>query len=224
MVSLSEDDSNPRVEDAADRHMRLCTQNLNAEKYRNTILTLFNDFKGNATKLNDSQKEMNAAKDSVKLFELVIRNVLRDLSGRTKEFDRNHVGSKTATSIFPGGNISDIISKNDEVQPDVAHSIAQKVLSLGVSHELFPFAEKIEKAVADCRKALAQQVIADQNLGDSKTAMSISKVAVVRQYNANFFAAASDVDKTFAEKLFPQLRSTKKKNGISKVVDTPAKE
>ena len=92
-----------------------------------------------------------------------------------------------------------------------SHSIAQKVIALGQDHELFPFAAKIEDAVANCRTVLAQQVNALQNDGDAKTALSISKVALVEQYNANYFLAATDVDKDFAEGLFPRLRSGKKK-------------
>lgn len=213
MLRLSEEDSVPRVEDGAERHMRLCTQNLNADKYRNAILPLFNDLIEKKVKLSECQKEVNWAQDMVWLYDQVLVNVLRDLSGRAKEFDRNNMGRKTATLIFPGGNVSEIVAMPDKDKPDAAHGIAQKVLSLGSSHELFPFTEKIEKVVADCRKALAQQVVALKSLGDAKTALSISKTALVRQYNANYFLAASDVDKNFAERLFPQLRPGKKKNG-----------
>jgi hypothetical protein len=76
---------------------------------------------------------------------------------------------------------------------------------------LYPYAAKIESAVADCKDALAQQVAATRAEGDANTALVISKVALVRQYNAIYFTAASDVDKNYAEKLYPQLRPAKKK-------------
>ena len=221
MVRLSEDDSTPRVEDATERHMRLCTQNQNADKHRNAILPRFEDFKLKKTKVEEAQKEVNSAQDSVWLFDLGLDNVLRDVNGRAKEYDRNHVGNNTSTLLFPGGNITEIINLPDKEEPSVAHGIAQKVLSLGSAHELFPYSDKIEIAVTDCRKALAQQVIALQNLGDAKTALSISKIAMVRQYNANYFVAASDVDKAFAERLFPQLGATKKKNGNANNTNQP---
>lgn len=213
MIRLSENDSVPRVEDGAERHMRLCNQTPNAEKYKAAILPHYNDFEEKIAKLRATEKEVSFAQDTVWLYDGALDNTLRDLGGRAKEFDRNNPGSNTAILLFPGGNISSIVTMPDKEEPDAAHSIAQKVVALGESHELYPYAAKIESAVADCRTALAQQVTAIQNQGDAKTALSISKVALVRQYNANYFVAASDVDKAFAEKLFPRLRPNKKKKG-----------
>jgi hypothetical protein len=212
MVQLSENDSNPRVKDATERHIRLCNQNPKAEKYRQLIEPKYNDFEVKRIKLEEMQKEVNFAQDNVWLFDGVLDNLLRNLSGRAKEYDRNNMGSNTLVMLFPGGNITSIITLPDKDEPDAAHAIAQKLIALGDTHELYPFAAKIEEAVANCRSALAQQVKAIQNLGDAKTALNISKVAMVRQYNASYFIAAGDVNKDFAEKLYPQLRPAKKKN------------
>lgn len=211
MIRLSEDDSVPRVEDACERHMRLCMQMRNADKYRTTIQPLFTDFESKKTAFENAGKEVNAAQDSVWLNDSILDDVLRDVHGRTKEYDRNHPGSDTAVLLFPDGNISAVITLSDKEEPDAAHGIAQKLVSLGQSHELYPLAAKIEEAVSNCRDALAQQVSALQAAGDAKTALSISKTMLVRQYNAGYFAAANDVSKSYAEKLFPQLRSSKKK-------------
>jgi hypothetical protein len=159
------------------------------------------------------QKEVNFAQDMIWLHDTGLDNVLRDLNGRPNEFDRNLPGSNTVTLLFPGGNISNIVTLPNKEEPDAAHGIVQKVVSLGPSHELFPFAAKIEEAVALCLTALTNHVIAIQNLGDAITALGISKVALVRQYNASYFIAAADVDKEFAENLNPRLRPAKKKNG-----------
>lgn len=213
MIRLSENDSVPRVEDATERHIRLCNQTPNAEKYKAVIEPLYSDFEGKKAKLKETQKEVSYAQDTVWLYDGALDNSLRDLSGRAKEYDRNNPGSNTAVLLFPGGNVSSIVTMPDKDEPDAAHGIAQKVIALGESHELYPYAAKIENAVANCRTALAQQIAAIQNQGDAKTALSISKITLVRQYNANYFAAANDVDKSFAEKLFPRLRPNKKKKG-----------
>ncbi|MFN8256406.1 MAG: hypothetical protein U0W24_11985 [Bacteroidales bacterium] len=212
MVRLSENDSNPRVKDASERYMRLCNQNPKAEKYRQLIAPYFSDYGDKLAELERMQKEVNFAQDAVWLFDGILDNVLRNLNGRAREYDRDNPGSNTAIMLFPGGNITSIITMPDKDEPDAAHSIAQKIIALGDKHELYGYAAKIEDAVAKCRTALSQQVTAVQNLGNAKTALSISKIALVRQYNACYFVAASDVDKLFAENLFPKLRPAKKKN------------
>jgi hypothetical protein len=212
MYRLSENDSANRVKDAVERHMRLCTQNRNTEKYKTSIQPIYDDFGEKLKQLEAMQKEVNFAQDLVWLFDEALDNVLRDLNGRAKEFDRNNHGNNTANLLFPGGNITSIVTLPDKEEPDAAQGIAQKVMALGASHELNPFAAKIGEAVANCRTALAQQLTAFQNLGNAKTALSISKFALVRQYNASYFVAANDVDKVFAEKLYPRLRPAKKKN------------
>jgi hypothetical protein len=213
MIRLSNNDSVPRVKDASERFMRLCNQNRNAEKYKALLLPYYNDFVEKATHLDNMQKEVNFAQDLVWLYDEGLDNVLRDLNGRAKEFDRNNPGSNVANLLFPGGNITSIVTLPDKEEPDAAQGITQKVMALGTSQELYPFVAKIGEAVANCRTALAQQLTAFQNMGNAKTALTISKFALVRQYNAGFFVAANDVNKEFAEKLYPRLRPAKKKNG-----------
>jgi hypothetical protein len=224
MVRLSENDSTPRVKDGTERYMRLCKQNPKAEKYRLLIVSYYNDFEEKRIKLEEMQKEVNSAQDIVWLYDGVLDNDLRNLNGRAKEYDRDNPGSNTAVMLFPGGNITSIVTLPDKDEPDAAHAIAQKVIALGDKHILYTYAAKIEDAVANCRTALAQQVSAVQKLGDAKTALSISKIALVRQYNASYFVAAGDVDKTFAENLFPQLRPAKKKNNGNEVATPDEKK
>ena len=222
MVRLSEDDSVPRVEDAAERFKRLCAQCRNADKYQQSILPTYNDMMARKTTLDKARKESNAAQDTVWLYDSLLDDVLRDTQGRAKEFDRSNPGANTAGFIFPGGNITSIVTMPDKDEPEAAHAIAQKIVSLGNTHVLYPYAAQIESAVADCKDALAQQVAATRAEVDAKTALVISKVALVRQYNAIYYTAASDVDKNYAEKLFPKLDPPKKKKGGTASED-PAK-
>jgi len=217
MIRLTDDDSVPRVEDATERHMRLCNQSNNAEKYKLTIQPIYNDFKVKILDLENAQKEIKSAQDIVWLCNGLLLNVLRDLNGRAKEYDRNNAGSKASALLFQIGNISEISKKSDKELPEIADSIAQKVIALGKSHELLPFADKIKVAVEKSNAALATQSVADKNENIAKTNLSISKHALVEQYNATYFTAASDVNKAFAENLYPQLRSAKKKSAAKPV-------
>ncbi|SRR6266542_6159053 len=211
MINLTEDDSVKRVEDATERHVRLCRQNPNADKHVIVIQPLYLDMEAKKTQHEQTEKDVNAAQDTVWLWNNILNDALRDLHGRAKEYDRNHPGSKTCTLIFPGGNITPIIALPDPDRPDAAQAIVQKTTSLGTTHELFPLAEKIDKAITSCNDAAKQLKTAIQSEGNANTVLTISKIALVRKYNANYFVAASDVDKAFAERLFPPLRVTKKK-------------
>lgn len=219
MVRLSEDDSVPRVEDAADRHMRLCNQIPNAAKYGEKILPSYNDLMAQKAALKAAKKNLNGALDTVQLFDTGLDDLLRDVQGKAKEYDRNHPGSNTAVLIFPGGNITPIVTMSNEDEPEAAHGIALKIKSLGAEHPLYPNAALIEAAVEKCKTALLQHTAATKAVGDANTTLTISKVNLVRKYNANYFLAASDVDKNFAEKLFPKLDPPKKKKGGTPLTD-----
>ena len=211
MIRLTESDSLPRVEDAAERHLRLCAQTKNGDKYSTIIQPYFDDFKEKRLIFGKFEKDVNAAQDTVWLNDSILDDVLRDLHGRTKEFDRNNTASEIINILFPNGNLTPVITTPDKEEPDVAHNIKLKIETLGNNHTLYPFASKIESAVSGCRKALQKQVVAIQAQGAASTALYLSKTALVRKYNANYFLAAGEQGKNYAEKLFPQLRSKKKK-------------
>ena len=211
MVQLQEDDSAPRVEDATERHISLCGQVKGGEKYPPIINPTFNTFGTRRTELKQAAKNLRVSRDSVKLQDTILDDTLRNLHGRTKEYDRDNTGSNTNTFIFPDGNISGIVTLPNDVEPDAAHAIAQKVIALGETHTLYPYAAQIEAQITKCREALKKEQDMITAEGDARTALTIAKVLLVRQYNANYFIAASDVDKSFAEKLFPKLRPSKKK-------------
>lgn len=213
MVQLSEDDSVPRVDDGSYRHMRLCTQVPNADKYGKNLLPTYNDLMAKKAALKTAQRNWNSALDTVKLFDTGLDDLLRDVQGKAQEYDRNHPGSNTAKLIFPGGNITPIVTMPDAEEPEAAHGLALKIKSLGAEHVLYPLAALIEAAVDKCKTALLQQTAATTALGEASTALAISKLTLVRKYNANYFVAANDVDKNFAEKLFPKLDPPKKKKG-----------
>lgn len=216
MIRLTEKDSAQKVNDATEKHIHSCNQSsVDATKYKNLIQPLYDDFVGKKAKLEEVQKTVKFAKDAIKLSDKKLDNILRDLSGRAKEYDRNNSGTNVALLLFPNGNVTDVIYTSDEKEIEIAHSIAQKIVSLGPDHELFTFAAKIDQAVTNSRTAFDEYKTAQQNEADAKTALTISKVGVVKQYNANYFIAATDVDKTFAESLFPSLRKNKKKTNNS---------
>jgi hypothetical protein len=201
--------------------MRLCTQVPGGEKYGTSILPSYNDMMAKKAALKAAKKNVNSALDSVILFDTGLDDILRDVQGKAEAYDRKHPGSNTATLIFPNGNITPIITMPNEDEPEAAHGIAQKIQSLGAEHELYPNAALIEAAVVKCQTALKGRIDATTAHGEADTALYISKIMLVRKYNANYFVAANDVDKNFAEKLFPKLDPPKKKKGGTDTTNPP---
>jgi hypothetical protein len=220
MIKLTDDDSVPRVEDAVERHMRLCSQNPGGDKYKTIILPSYNDIEAKILAHKLAAKNASGALDSIRLSNSVLNDVIRDVQCRAKEYDRNNAGSHMADIIFPGGNITPIISTSDEYEPELAHGVAQRILSLGKDHALYSNAATIETAVTVCKAALAQRKVADDATTDAWTALILSKNALGERYNANYFLAATDVNKEYAEKLFPKIDPPKKKKSSTTTTTT----
>jgi hypothetical protein len=209
MIRLTNDDSLPRVDEAVDRHIRLCAQTKGAKKYEDIIKPLYTEFQTKMMAYRAAQRTSSATLDTIKLKNSVLDDTLRDAQGRVKEYDRNNPGSNQLSVIFPEG-VSAIVTMPDKDEPAAAEAIAKKIVSLGQQNELFPLVAKIEAAVRECQQSFEQQLVAQKAEGDANTDLVITKLKLVRQYNANYFLAASDVDKAYAEKLFPDIRPSKK--------------
>lgn len=208
MTSLFERDSIPRVLDAAERCMRLCRQNRNADKYEKSLIPSYNDMMEKNQQRIKAGNDCTAAYDLVRLFDLNLDDCLRKVHSRSKEYDRENPGSSTLTMLFPKGNITPVITMPLDEEPDEAEQIAQKLTALGEQHPLYPLAKEIIDAVADCRKALKAQEEVTKVYYQTRTAAELSKLALIRQYNGMYFVAASEVGKSFAERLFPQLSAS----------------
>ncbi|HEX3006918.1 MAG TPA: hypothetical protein VHO90_04820 [Bacteroidales bacterium] len=209
MVRLTDDDSYPRVEDASERHMRLCTQNVNGQKYSNLLKLFYDDFEEKSTAYKKAAKESTFAFDTGKLRNAELDGVLRDVNGRAKEYDRNHPGNSLEKMLFPDG-LTEVVDMPDAAEPEEARSISQKIKSLGAEHVLFPYAALLDAAITACETAFTGIVTANKAEGNAKTDFEITKLKLVKQYNDNFFIAAHDNGKFYAEKLFPKLRKPKK--------------
>lgn len=209
MIRLTNEDSLPRVDEAVDRHIRLCAQTKGAKKYEDLIKPTYTEFQTQWLAFRAARRSNSAALDTVKLKNSVLDDSLRDLQGRSKEYDRNNPGTNLHTLLFPEG-LSPVIYMPDKDEPAAAASIAKKLASQGQQHELFPFVAKIEAAVAECQQSFEQQLLTQKAEGDTHTGLVITKLKLVRLYNSNYFIAATDVDKTFADKLFPALKVAKK--------------
>ncbi|KOH46428.1 hypothetical protein [Sunxiuqinia dokdonensis] len=209
MFRLTDDDSNPRVEDAAERHMRLCDQLPGGDKYKQLILPFFDEFLLKKQVKKAARSAVNTALDATRLADRFLDDVIRKVHGRSKEYDNEHLGSNTQVFLFPNGNITSLVAAPMAESPAKAHEVSVKLVSLGAEHTLYPLAAEIDAAVDRYNEKLVSQDEAAIADGNAKTALYIAKTALVKQYNDNFHLAAVDFDKEYAERLYPKLSASK---------------
>jgi hypothetical protein len=98
------------------------------------------------------------------------------------------------------------MSLSDE--PEEAEQIASKIESMGEENLLFPLAAEIREAVEKCRQAAKDYAANLQTISGLQTEVELRKVNLSRQYAHNYFQAASEFGKNYAEKLFPEIHSS----------------
>lgn len=205
MLQLTEKDSFPFVEDCTDRHVRLCAQTIGGEKYAAKIKVPYDNLNSKLVNRKAASKNVSAAGDVIWLHNEELNNVIRKVQGRAKEYDKQHLGANTTIFLLPDGNITPIIELKVEEKPVKVNAISLKLVSLGNTHTLFPLAAEVDLAVNNLTDKLKLREDAKTLYSAANTEAYVAKVALVNQYNANYFDAAHDVNKEYAEKLFPHI-------------------
>jgi hypothetical protein len=188
--------------------MHLCSQTPNATKYLNLIKPFYDDFELQWDSYKTAVKATRFALDLIKLKNGNLDDDLRDVMGRAKEFDRKNPGANIADMLFPDG-LSVVVAMPDKKEPLEAAAISTKLISLGTTHVLYPFAATIDAAITACDNSFENMLAATKAEGNALTALVIAKLKLIKQYNQNYFIAAGDYDKAYAEKLFPDIRPSK---------------
>lgn len=214
MYHLTDNDSFPFVKDAAERHVRLCFQNIGGEKYATAMEAPLAALVAKIDTRELARQAFSRTGDTAWLADRMLDDLIRKLLGRAKEYDTAHPGSHTQQLLFPGGNITELINEPLEVEPGKANQVSLKIKTLGSTHPLYPIAAEMDAAVDNVNAKLKLRDDAQKVYDEADAAAEVAKVAVAKQYNNNYHTAASDVDKYYAEKLFPRLRpKSKKDNG-----------
>jgi hypothetical protein len=205
MQNLLESHSLAKHQNATWRHMQLCRQNKKGEMFIARIEPSYNDLDEKGSILKQANKNRVAANDTVRLKDLFLDDELRKLHNRAKEYDREHPGQHVAKMLFPKGNITPIVTMSNNAQPEKVDQITYKLKSLGSDHELYPFVVSIENCVTQCKNSLDAYNNSLKVVNTARTDVELSKANLRRQYTANYYEAAGQFGKNYAERLFPLL-------------------
>lgn len=204
--------STPKCINASKRSMRLCRQNPGGEKYEQAQLAAHNDLVAKNKAWENAVENSQAAKDKVRLCDRILDNLLIKLNHACADYDKTNTGSFTRTTLFPNGNYEPITSMNIYKEPAKASEMALKIETFGNTHELFPYAAQINKAVENSNKAISEEAAAINAESSARAAVEISKLQLIRKYNSAYHQAADEGGTNFAECLFPDLGSSPKKD------------
>lgn len=210
MVTLKESDSAAFMLDATDRHAHLCRQTPKGATYETNVAPAYNELKAKNDARILAEKETSKSLDLVRLADRTMDDIMRKLHNRSAEHDRDNPGAKTLTQLFPEGKLLEVTNLPYEKETDFCLVIAQKIETFGSSHALYPFVAQIQQQAQTCKAAIEGHKASIKTEAAAWADEQIAKFALMRQYNNNYYLAATDFDKAFAESLFPNIRSGKK--------------
>lgn len=203
--------SSNRCLNATHRHLRLCRQIPGGAKYEQLISPEYDDLKAKYEAWDAAQKNVFAAHDMVSLCDTLLDDSIIKVNHRCSEYDKQNTGSFTRTTLFPKGNFTEITQVNMYREPGKALELAEKLAAFGTSHELNPLVAEVRAAVEKSNKAIKdeEEMITAESL--AKSNVEIARLRLIRRYNSNYYQAADEGGKAFAEKLFPDLGGNNRK-------------
>jgi hypothetical protein len=198
---LAERDSTYLHLNLARRHQRL------ARRYQQAALVAaiqpaIAELAARQSAAADKEMDRQAAYDDVIAADGDLDDGVRNLSGATALFDREHAGSSLMNLLFPDGGFGSIVDLPLAQEPAVVEALAVKVGSLGAAHALAPYAAKLNtlaQAVRDALLALDTAVRAAKNADAEE---ELAQAALRRQFELNYLAARGNVGRVLAERMF----------------------
>jgi len=199
------------------RHIRLARQFKGAEELVIAIEPFYNELAAKAANTISATEETECKRDSLALADVSLDDKVRDLNEACKKYDRDHPGIPVSALLFPEGT-SAFIYAPVETEPTLVEKLILGIQSLGEGHPLAEHVGTLQEAIDKSKTAINElkTTITAEKMADALEA--IAKVNLTRQYEQNIYMASSKFGKTFANRLFPQIKA----NGKSEPDDEPA--
>ena len=130
-----------------------------------------------------------------------------------RKYDWNCKGAPVLEKVFPDGVLSPIVHVSRDLEQErVARTIA--CLSAIAPPDNGPLADAITALETALTKATEAQEVYEKSIlkeSKSKALENLAKKEYVEQYNAVYYQACGDIGRAKANRLFPVVRSGKKK-------------
>ena len=187
------------------RHIRMCIQLYGENKYSTAIQHFYDVLKEKYEQYEDLKMERLFAHDTVAMSERHLKNMVRTVFNRCKEYERENNDSFLLKSFFPGGRFGGIIKQDRTGIIRDVEQIILKFENLGEKHPLFKLAAMLKAKVNKLRKAISSynEALRQENL--SQAEVELAKEAACKQYAKNHFDAKMEKGRSSADDMFPNL-------------------
>lgn len=203
---LRDADSSEKHLSITRRHKRLCKSIKGAEFL---ALAIEPHYNRQIAAFANKQKAIESEEDAQDDRDLIGRDgadVLRTISERAKQHDRDNPGDNAFGRLYPEGGYSDFIASNGTTSAANCRLIAARIKDLGANHPLSDLATDAEAravAIENGQKGFDDALRA-RKLAEADD--ELAQAALRRAYEENWLDAQKKLGKTMAERLFPRLR------------------
>jgi hypothetical protein len=209
--------SSARLIETGRRACRLCDRAGNgAQKYAVLIVGAEDALTRVADTTRAKTFDRITTYDAAVLADSQLADAIRDAFRSCQKYDRNSQGAPALEKAFTGGVFSPIIMKSrSQKRAQAARIIASLTGMDSEGGQLTDIAKELEAALA--KAAEAQEVLEKSVLEQERNEAleALAKKEYVDKYNAIYHMACGDFGRARANKLFPLIRSWKKKAAVN---------
>jgi hypothetical protein len=199
------------------RACRLCDRAGNgAQKYAGIIVSA-----GDAlTRVTETTRAKTfdriTSYDAAVLADSRLDDAVREAFRACEKYDRNSQGAPVLEKAFPGGVFTPIVMASRAQKRALAARIIASFTGMdSEGGQLTGIAKELDSALA--KAAEAQEVLEKSVLEQEKNEAldALARKEYMDKYNAIYHKACGDIGRTKANKLFPLIRSWKKKAAVN---------
>ena len=187
------------------RHIRMCLQLYGENKYSTAIQSFYDVLKEKYDRYEELKMERLFAHDTIAMSERKLKNMVRTVFNRCKEYERENNDSFLLKSFFPNGRFGAVIKQDRTGIIRDVEQIILKFENLGDKHPLFKLAAMLKAKINKLRKAIRDynEALRQENL--SQAEVELAKEAACKQYAKNHFDAKMEKGRSSADDMFPDL-------------------
>ena len=195
------------------RVCRLCDRVGNgAQKYAALITEAENELARIVENVRPKTFERIASYDAAVLADTQLDDAVRAAFHACRKYDCSSEGAPVMEKVFPGAVFTPIVQAPREQERELVNRVITCLTSL--APEGGPLADIATELEAALKKATEAQETLERSIleeSKSKALEGLAKKEYVEKYNAVYHRACGDLGSSKANKLFPGLRSGKKR-------------
>lgn len=208
---LRDEDSTERHLDATRRHQRRCRKVKGAAQLADAIESARKTLADASLESTAALLAKEDAQDDLEFAGLEGADLVRTLSGRAKEYDREHPGAGVHLALFDAAGFGDVLRSDGTVDATTLDGLAQRIEKLGEGHPLQPLGVEATTRAAAIRAAMATLTTATTNAALALAREESAQAVLRRAYESNYLDGRKKFGREQVGRLFTQIRKHRAK-------------